>query len=259
MASIGGAMVIKYSLGNTMFSQMVTLMLYMTGFSIFSGFLVGYVLVPLLLLVHKKLIGRKMVFFFEEKPASNRLKDYLIKGLYPTFIILNFCIILSKNELLQDLLLVDTVAPGIDAIIDTFMALFPFATLAVTAIFSPVWFLLDAEIMYSNIGRATTKPTKVKSVGEWYMDLLKGYAGISVIMAYVQLYIDLVTGFKITPGYETAQIALLIMFPAMPALFLYLYVPLFILLDLTFQSRRKYVRRIAKKLGITEVKEIYFK
>ncbi|GAH33908.1 unnamed protein product, partial [marine sediment metagenome] len=63
----------------------------------------------------------------------------------------------------------------------TFLALLMLTIGIASLVFSSTWFLKDSGILYSNLKRAedSNKPAEIRSVGRWYGQFLKGYAGVS--------------------------------------------------------------------------------
>jgi hypothetical protein len=149
-----------------------------------------------------------------------------------------------------------------DSFIDdltTFLALLMLTIGIASLVFSSTWFLMDSGILYSNLKRAkdTNKPAEIRSVGRWYGQFLKGYAGVSVILSYIdfmnlfvpQLAIDLSL---------TIFIMLLIVFIPFPLVIILPMIPAFIILDRLKEHRIRYIRKIASKLDITSKAEVNF-
>jgi hypothetical protein len=97
----------------------------------------------------------------------------------------------------------------------------------------------------------------ISGVGFWLARLLKGYAGIAVILLYITVLTEaivlsweyfLLFGFVELPY----LIVNLLMFPLYPVIILLLCLPLLMLLDYFVKSRQRYVIRIGGWLGIEE-------
>jgi len=220
--------------------------------SIIGGLFVGYALSPLFLFVHKKVIGIKMEYGLQDKNQSNKFKGVL-KGFFPGFFAMNIGLLLMTDPVIQAIVLKPGFLGGeIMAQLVTFAALLPILIGIGTGIFSPVWFLLDAGIVYTNKKKVegTSYPTEVRSVGGWYMYLLKGYAGITVILAFYT-FIAAIIQSEVTANPDlTGSILILALWPFMPILMALMALPGMIALDMTFDHRKKYVRNIANRLGI---------
>jgi MFS family permease len=211
------------------------------------GVLLGFVLTPLFLIVHKKIIGRKMIYGIQERPEPEKFKG-IFKAFFPSLMALNFALLYVFNPMVEDFLKIT--APGFaKVLVSLFMILMVTFGLAVS-LFSPAWFLLDAGIVYSNREKVknSTNPIETRGVGGWYMGLLKGYAGISVIIAFYSFVYDVLD--QITPDqFHFSQPLLLLL---LPLLFCLWSMPAVLLFELTREKRRKFVWKWAKKLEITK-------
>ena len=69
----------------------------------------------------------------------------------------------------------------------TIILIFTFG--ASTVLFSPVWILKDSGIVFTTKNKVETsnEPILIKSIGEWFQTLLKGYAGIGVIFDWEKI------------------------------------------------------------------------
>ena len=221
--------------------------------SVIGGLLAGYLFSPLFLFVHRKIIGRKMVYGLQDKEQIDEFKA-IKKGFFPGFFAMSIGLDLMINPVIQDIVLKPSFAGG-DMLsqLVTFFALLPILIGIGTGLFSPVWYLLDAGIVYSNKNKVkgASYPTEVKSVGGWYMYLLKGYAGITVIITFYT-FISQIFASVITPYSDIISTAIIILLmPVVPVLIALMTVPGFIALDKTYAHRKKYVRTVAHKLGIS--------
>ena len=135
----------------------------------------------------------------------------------------------------------------------TLLALLALMTGVSMGIFSSAWFLLDAGIVYTNKEKVkdTAHPTEVRSVGGWYNYLLKGYAGISVILSFYSFFWYMFEVMEIAKGIEGMTIMFIVFYPTLPLVISILCFPALILLDLTHNHRKKYILKIAEKLKIS--------
>jgi hypothetical protein len=131
-----------------------------------------------------------------------------------------------------------------------FAILLPLMARIATGLFSPVWFLLNGGIVFTIKKKVenVSDPIEIRSVGGWYLYLLKGYAGIGVIFTYALFLIDMLNRFAdiTNPGFWTAAIMLSLM-PILVSIYL---LPAILILDKIFNSRRKFIRNFANKLDI---------
>ena len=146
-----------------------------------------------------------------------------------------------------------------------FVVLLSFMVLVGFGFFSPVWFLLDAGIVYSNQERVNNRvleePIIGRSIGDWYMYLLKGYAGISVFFGYFQLVNAYMSGLASVQQNETSiyfSIINALIFIPLVFLIAISSIPAFIILDKTKAKRIEYIRKWANKFEIPENVKIRF-
>ena len=169
--------------------------------SIICGYSMGYILAPLFVQVHKKILGRKMIYGIENRPETEKFKGYILKALWPALLSINLAITLSKYTIFQQLFTSTPVSEGDSGSWEwaTFIALLPLTTGISLTLFSPVLHLSDAGIIYHNKEKIKDlrDSTEVRNVGLWYNNILKGYAGISVIIAYFE-FIQRSIEFKIS-------------------------------------------------------------
>jgi len=221
------------------------------GTAIVGAMIGGYLLAPLFLFAQKNTIGRNMVYGIQETSKSEKFKKAFIKSLFPALLALNFALMLSTNAPLQGLLLTEGIVESGMGEVMMISALFPIMGALCMGLFSPVWFLQDGGIVYSNKEKAriTSDPLEIRSVGGWYLYILKGYAGISVI---VNFYTFLSNLLSTQTSFGGQNMLLLIIWPVMPFLIAFLYMPGIMVLDMTYEKRRKFMINMAEKLGITQ-------
>ncbi|MCK4480647.1 MAG: hypothetical protein KAV01_08980, partial [Candidatus Lokiarchaeota archaeon] len=220
------------------------------------GVLLGYFLGPFFLWVHKKLIGRKMAYYIEEKTVPDQLKFNFSRIFFPTLMSINLAMMVADNTFVQELILTPQTLTSGDllVIIQTIPALLIITIIISSSLFSPTIFLLDAGIVYTNKEKVknTTEPIEVRGVGSWYSNFLKGYAGIGTLISLYMIVFEAFT----TLGSETSSsqnIALIIGFSIwclMPLLFSLLSIPVIFILDKTYNKRMLYIQKYTRKLGI---------
>ncbi len=239
---------------NSLILQVMAIFLFVPIGALIGGFLPGYLFGPLMLYVYKKTIGFRMQFGVQDREKPKKFKR-IWKGVFPALLAVNLSLMIGLTTFARDFIVDPEYligGGGSDKLwpIVGFSALIPFMTTLSMGIFSPVWFLSDAGIVFTNKQKVknTIDPIEVRSVGSWYHYLLKGYAGIGVIFSYVLFLIDMFNRYNdpTNPGFITAVILL----PLMPILVSILIIPSMILLEIYLESRRKFMRNFAKKLGI---------
>jgi hypothetical protein len=127
----------------------------------------------------------------------------------------------------------------------------------------PTWFLDDAGLLTTNV--SIENPLKVKpnhlpnitGVGFWMARLLKGYAGIAIIILYISVLAEsilLTWQYYLMFGLTELPFLLvnILMLPLYPIIILLLLLPLIMLLDYFVHSRQKYVSIVGRTMGIEE-------
>ncbi len=217
--------------------------------SIVGAIVGGYILGPFFLFVHKKTIGRKMIYGFQNRAQSNKIKGVFFKALFPALLTVNLCLVFSANSTIQEITLREPETSMAQML--AFSVILPLITGVSMAIFSPTWFLLDAGIVYTNKKKVRDRsdPIEIRSVGGWYIYLMKGYAGVAVIISFYTFYTHLLS---IESDGGAANLLIYIIWPFMPIFIAFMMVLGIIALDMTFNKRRKFIQNWAKRFGISE-------
>jgi hypothetical protein len=137
----------------------------------------------------------------------------------------------------------------------SFVVLLIFTFIFTNLFFSPTWFLMDSGILYSNKLNLsdTNKPLEIRSIGRWYEQFLKGYAGVSVLLSYVEF---ITIFFPVTSGELPLFITLLIIFIPFPFIMIIPSIPALIILDKIKEKRSNFVLRKARNIGIIDTMEV---
>ena len=235
----------------------VLILLSIPIFSIVAYFLGGYLLTPLLILLHKKIVGRNLMYGIKERNKPLEFKGAFLNSIFPSLFAFNFAILLSNESWIHDLIFSASFMTGAsDAILQilTILFLLPFVSALGIGIFSATYFLIDSGIMYTNKNLKKVQrgafPTEVRSLGGYYLYFLKGYAGISVIISIVQLLINYFMSIQDLDA--IIYLVNLILWPFMPFLIALFMVPSAIIQDYSYESRNNFVKKWAKKFGITD-------
>jgi len=218
---------------------------------IIGALFIGYLLAPVFLIVHKYTVGIRMKYGIQERPKPSKIKIGF-KAVFPALMAINLALMFSQFIWVQDIVLMPNYAlehGGKNAgqvPLVTLATILPLMFGIAMGLFSPIWFLLDGGIIFTNKEKVEglRDPIEVRSVGGWYSYILKGYAGIAIIVAYIIFANNMMALVEFNPG--------LFLIPLLPFLLMVMGVPAFILLEITAEQRKKYILTIAKKLGITE-------
>ncbi len=240
------------------------LLIWMIPLFAILGALMGYLTAPLFLFLHKTFIGRKQRYGIDVRPKDEEKQikkkhkkkfEYTFRGFFPALMGMNFALSFVFNAALTSLLLADiNIQTG-------YPIAMLFVMISVTngiafALFSGVWFLTDAGLVYTNREkvRGKNEPIEVKSVGGWFQNILKGYAGISVILSFIT-FVGIM--FELYGSQlHFSMVMFLVPFPILIALW---SLPAVLILDKTQKKRKKYVLKFAKKLDIMEIIDIDIK
>jgi hypothetical protein len=224
--------------------------------SIIAYFIGGYLFTPLLIILHKKTIGRNLIYGIEEHKQPKEFKGAFLKSVFPALMAFNIAILLSDETVIHNFIFTSSfqseVAPAILQIL-TITILLPLVSAIGIAVFSATFFLIDSGIEYSNKEQKKvidgSYPIEVRSIGTYYLYFLKGYAGISVIISIVQLLSEYLT--SIDDVGSIIYITNFFAWPFMPFVIALFMVPAVIIQDATYNGRNKFVRKWAEKFGIS--------
>lgn len=216
----------------------------------FIGILFGYFLAPFFLWIHMKIIGSKMIYYIEEKEKPEKHKFRYMQLFFPSLLALSFAMTLSNNEFVQNLMLNDDVIGQPIATMFLMSVFMGISLLFATTLVYPVYLLLYAGIGYTNKEKTkdTIKPSNLQCVGDWYLNFLKGYAGIGVLINLIMLITQM---FDLSYGVSFITIYGIIAWTLMPFMLMLILLPVILIMDKTYESKVQYIRKWTKKFGIT--------
>jgi hypothetical protein len=121
-------------------------------------------------------------------------------------------------------------------------------------LFAAVWLIDDAGIICSNKKKiiGTDKTIEIRSVGSTFNKILKGYAGISVILSFTTYVIYTITIYFSIEYFLVNAIPLF----GLPIALTCFNALTMVLLDLAKEKNKRYINYFAKKLGIVDKLEI---
>ena len=219
------------------------------------GFIIGgYLFTPLFMFIHKKILGRNLVYGIKEMRRPKEFKGAFLSSLFPALLAFNIGILLSDEIIIQEFIFADTFMLAENALLQilTLLFLFPIASGIGIGVFSATYFLLDSGIEYTNKNQKKVLrgsfPTELKSMGGFYLYYLKGYAGISVIISLVKLIISF---FSMLEGLSLAIYIINVMvWPIIPFVITLFMIPVNIIQDLTYERRKRFTLKWAEKFNI---------
>ena len=223
--------------------------------SILGVLIGGYVFAPILLFTHKRIFGSKVEYGIYNKDFEGF--KFFSEGLFSALMAINLSLLLTTPMIIS--LSVGSDSRSFIDDLTTFLALLMLTIGIASLVFSSTWFLMDSGILYSNLKRAEdiNKPAEIRSVGRWYGQFLKGYAGVSVILSYID-FMNLFVPQLAKDLSLTIFIMLLIVFIPFPLVMIIPMIPAFIVSDRLKEHRIRYIRKIASKLDITSKAEVNF-
>ncbi|MFX1535289.1 MAG: hypothetical protein ACFFDI_13780 [Promethearchaeota archaeon] len=239
----------------------------MLPLSALIGGLLGFILAPMYLFIHQKTIGRKVVYGIEEQ-AHGPTFNKTFQAFFPALMAINFAMILVSPNIMAFILRPEQIQSPeyVNSFLPSFLGILLLTLGIAMVLFSPTWFLSDAGLVYLNREKVEGKgqPVEARTVGGWYHYLLRGYAGIGVLLSYYQFLSVIITEIEyVSPTDAAVQAVVLISVPTillllLPIFLALLTIPAIILLDIMKPFRIDYVRKIAKKLGISKYVRISF-
>ena len=223
--------------------------------SVIGLLIVGYIFAPLFLYVHKKIYGKRVEYGIYEKDFSKF--KFFTEGIFASLMTINLSLLFTIPAIIS--ISVESDPSSFIDDLNTFLALLMFTVGVASILFSTTWFLMDSGILYSNLKRAddTPKPVEIRSVGRWYGQFLKGYAGVSVVLSYIgfmELFIPQLANDLSIPLF----VMLMIVFIPFPLIIVIPIIPALIISDRLKEHRIRFIRGKARKIGITSNAEVKF-
>lgn len=229
----------------------------------------GYILSPIIMGLHKFFYRSSKFYGIQSETSSKKVK-LLSSGFYPVLMAINLSFIFLTPEILTVILEADVISDFTVALkIPVFVRLLGQNILLLltfgvsTLLFSPVWLLKDSGIIFTTKEKVenSNETILIKSIGEWFQTLLKGYAGIGVILTYIFVIYDFINLYINNIGQpgNILNIPSLILWLGLPFYLVFSTIPAVILHDLIKKKRINYVRKFAKKIGIRDVAIVSFK
>lgn len=227
------------------------------------GGLMGFIFAPAFLWLHKTVFGRNVTYGIEDVHKSKKYKR-IFQGFFPGLMAINFSLLISDNEMIQQLSIpsiwFDQPAPMPQLI--TFIVGIMFTLIIAFALFSGLWAITDSGIVFSNKKgiekKGKEKPIIAQSIGGSYNYILKGYAGIGVLILYYELVFLFYGGIGLSHPHPYVNFLNIYLFMSYFIIVPLLTIPATIVIDILRDRRVKFTRKIAAKLGIVDEVVIEF-
>ncbi|MFW9787899.1 MAG: hypothetical protein ACFFE2_15460 [Candidatus Thorarchaeota archaeon] len=204
------------------------------------GTLIGFVLAPLFLWIYKKYMGRNHLFAIQDQATMEKSHGMLM-GFFPALMATNFTLSLIFDPNIMSMPLFQDYYLEWNSIIFLFFVLGALLQVPAFALFSAAWMIDESGIVL--MSRSGTP--ELQATGKWFIALLKGYAGIGVIIALYQFTFE----FLGTYGSLVHWSAVLFLF-ILPLIVTLWVIPAIILVAATEGKRRNYILGFAERFGI---------
>lgn len=226
-------------------------------FSLIVGFIV-YLILPSLasffIRIHRVLTGGNYDYHIQVLGNRNEVIGYG-RFMIPAFISLGLSTSLSTITSFVDLVFVtesfDSLSPT-NQILEVSMPIFFILLLIASLILlllAPAWILEDVGLICERRVEDQRMTVDIEGVGNWYLTLLKGFAGLSSLTAYFFITLETLEWYQHLPG----QIEVSILFYIIPVIVTFL-APLYALAPITAVyvfyelSLRKNIKEIENRL-----------
>ncbi len=188
----GDQLVSYLPIGNSSVEYLIVIFIFYPLCMIIGCIFGLYVMYPFYLFIYKNIIGRNMEYGIYNHPKDKEYKnkyDFFI----PSLIAANFSLLLVNTipQTIKDIFLArGTIDEGF-TLINTFLAGFVLTLFLALLLYSPVWYFLNSGIVFSNKKKVDdfVDPIEIRSIGNWYKTILRGYAGIGLVITYLQFLV----------------------------------------------------------------------
>lgn len=228
----------------------------------------GYCITPMILFFHKKILGRKMHYGVQNDSDFDKPKLFS-RAFFPVLLAINLSSMFLTPTVITFILESDLVneigniskIPVLTRFLAEIMLLtIMFGTAAL--LFSPVWFLKDSGIIYSNKEKLieSDETFVLKSIGDWFQTMLRSYAGIGAIITYIVIIYGFLADFSnnLADKNNIVNILSLILWLGLPFYLAISLIPSLILNDVIKSHRINYMRKVGTKIGIKHSVAITF-
>ncbi|MFX0033540.1 MAG: hypothetical protein ACFE8E_07205 [Candidatus Hodarchaeota archaeon] len=251
---------------NDLLIELAIIYVFILPISGMLGLLIGgYLLSPIIMILHKKLLGSKLFYGIQIEPKKYSEKVFT-RAFFPILMAINISTIFISQPIVERILPTDTLnVIGGSLGLSSLLSLLAESVLLILTFgialffFSPVWFLKDSGIIYSNRERVESSHEMftIKSIGDWFRTILKSYAGIGAIVTYILIIYNFINIIIENPG-VTLNIPALVLWIGLPFYLTLSLIPTLICNDLIKNHRIGFIRKVGNKLGIKQTAVISF-
>jgi len=183
----GGVELIPIIPGNVASDAIVSIII--PFFFMFIMLLLGPIMAPVLIVLHKQIKLRKFEYFvvkIEKKLSGSRI---LLRAIFPGLLAVNIAMYISFSNSLSSYIYSDPNNVGATIEYAAIIIGVPIASLLVL----PLWILQFSGLMCSKRVELYKRPVTpdIESVGQFYIKMLKGYVGISTVVSYTLVLLEI--------------------------------------------------------------------
>jgi len=176
------------------------------GFTGILTYLVTPYLANFFIMIHRIQTRGMYEYHIQAREDVNDEVDLSRSLIVPAFVSLGFSLTLVNMSQGPSSLFVtenfDSLPTGVaEPLLASMPILFVLILIAgfISIVFAPAWLLEDMGIICEK--KVVGGTSDIEGIGNWYLTLLKGFAGISTILAYVFISMDMITWFQLLPTY----------------------------------------------------------
>ncbi|MHA1951645.1 MAG: hypothetical protein ACXAAO_10000 [Candidatus Thorarchaeota archaeon] len=140
--------------------------------------------------LHRIITGRNYDYYVQQIDMKTTSSFTFRRMFLPALVALGISFSISNVRRIVDMIIVtegfDSLAPEAQSIVTSISLLFILLLLVtfIVLLFAPMWLMQDAGLVCEK-RKKSRSTTDIDGVGNWYLKLLKGFAGISTIVAYL--------------------------------------------------------------------------
>ncbi len=225
-----------------MFSDVIICLLLPFLFMVIMLFL-GPIMTTSMVRMHKIIKLKKYDYFIipiEKKISGKRI---LLRAVFPGLLAVNVAIYMSFSNTINQFFYYNGGEAQNIAVIIEYMSILlgiPVASLIIL----PIWMLQYSGLMSSKRIESYNRPVTpdIESVGQFYTKMLKGYVGISTIIAYSLILIEIFT--------TTNDSSIILLVFIDPIVIILIFIPISLIIEMRAGKINTRLDSYYKKLGI---------
>ena len=152
---------------------------------------------------HKFLTGQGYNYYVQiSKPTEETKTSHMRRLLIPSLVALGLSTTFSNTSSFVDQIFVtescEGLSPLASAVTITMPLFFILMLLAcfITVLFAPVWLLENSGLICERKASTGHMTADIEGVGNWYMTRLKGFAGLSTILSYFLIALNMIDWYE---------------------------------------------------------------